>query len=150
MSIAARHLVSILLTTALVACSNKPAATSPDAPAAAGSASVAASAGVSAGSYQGVAIFPGMTELMTHDTPAEGGALHSGSYSSTAKLDDIRAFYHQELAKLSGSPDKVGDDQPSEGMYRLIGGSEGKMVTILIHPGDSGQQIVGIQVLSKN
>lgn len=118
---------------ALSACGAKQAATSGGAP----------------GSYQGVPTYPGASELMTHDTPAGPGAtLHSGNYRSNDRPEQIHAYFKEQLTRLFG--ERVSDDTQGEGIVKLMGGDENRTVTVLIHAGDSGEQVIGIQVISKN
>ena len=147
MAIAIRRLTLITLATTLVACSGKPADTAASAGAgsAPGASATAPTAG--GGDYQGVAIYPGMTTLTTHDIGAGAGAtLHSGNFRSTDPQDKIVAFYREALTKQFGA---VGDMPGGEGIVRLVAGNQkDTQVTILIRAGDSGEQIVGIQVSS--
>jgi hypothetical protein len=151
MPIAIRSLAFITLATTLVACGSKPPDGAASANASAGS-SAAATAGGSAaasGDYHGVALYPGMTVLTTNDIGAgPGGTLHSGNFRSTDAAEKIVAFYRDALTKQFGAA----GDMPGSGdggMYRIVGtNNKDTQVTVLVRAGDSGEQIVGIQVTS--
>ena len=149
MSVSTKSLIcAVLVSGTLAACGSKPA----DSPAAGAAASTAASGApvTAAGTlYHGVPIYPGMTELTAVDHSAGVGmALHSGSYRSKDKPEQVSAYYKDQLGKLFGG--EVGEQTMGEGMVRLMSGSSDRNVTILIRPGDSGETIVGIQVGSKD
>jgi hypothetical protein len=151
MPIAIRSLALITLATTLVACSSKPADTASSPGAASAPAATASGASAASGDYHGVAIYPGLVQLTTSDIPAgEGMTMHSGSFRSSDPADKILAFYRDALTKMFGA---VGDMPGSGdgGMFRIASGNEkDKMVTILVHPGESGGQIIGIQLVSKD
>jgi len=138
---------AVLLASSLAACGSKPADT---AASAAASAPAAAASGASAGgTYHGVPIYPAMTELTAVDHSAGVGmTLHSGSYRSSDKPEQVQAYYKEQLGKLFGG--EVGEQVMGEGMVRLMSGTSDRNVTVLIHTGDSGETIVGIQVASKD
>ena len=140
-----------ILTGSLAACGSKPADTSGAAPAntAAAATSGAPAGTAAAGTYNGVPIYPGMTELTAVDhSSGAGTTLHSGSYRSNDKPDQVQAYYKEQLGKLFGG--QVGEQVMGEGMVRLMAGSSDRNVTILIRAGDSGETIVGIQVGAKD
>jgi hypothetical protein len=147
MVIALRSLTLITVASTLVACSGKPADTA--ASAGAGSTPATAAPAGGGGDYNGVPIYPGMTTLTTNDIGAGAGAtLHSGNFRSTDPQDKIVAFYREALTKQFGA---AGDMPGGEGMVRLVATNNAdKQVTVLVRAGDSGEQIVGIQVTSKN
>ena len=145
-----RSLTLITMATTLVACSGKPADTAASAGAGSTPAATAGSPASGGADYQGVPIYPGMTTLTTHDIGAGVGAtLHSGNFRSTDPQEKILAFYREALTKQFGT---VGDmPGGGEGMVRIASGNNAdKQVTILVRPGDAGEQIVGIQVSSKD
>jgi hypothetical protein len=150
MAIVLRSLTLITLASTLVACGGKPADTAASAGAGSTPATAAAAPAAGGGDYQGVPIYPGMTTLTTHDIGAgAGGTMHSGNFRSTDPQDKIVAFYREALAKEFGTA----GDMPGggEGMVRIVATNNvDKQVTVLVRPGDSGEQIVGIQVTSKN
>jgi len=150
MAIDIRSLTLITLATTLVACSGKPT----DTPASAGAGSTPATAAAApasgGGNYAGVPIYPGMTTLTTNNIGAgAGGMMHSGNFRSTDPQDKIVAFYREALTKEFGAAGEMPGG--SEGMVRLVGTNKvDKQVTVLVRAGDAGEQIVGIQVTSKN
>ena len=133
----------------LAACSSKPA----DTTASAGGAPAATAGGSTSasGTYHGVALYPGMTQLTTNDIPGgPDGTLHSGNFRSTDPQEKILAFYRDALTRQFGT---VGDmpGGGDAGMVRIASGNgKDQMVTILVHPDESGGQIVGMQVASKD
>jgi len=149
MAIVVRSLTLITVASTLVACSGKPAEIAASAGAGSTPATAAAAPAGGGGDYNGVPIYPGMTTLTTNDIGAGSGAtLHSGNFRSTDPQDKIVAFYREALAKEFGA---AGDMPGGEGMVRLVATNNvDKQVTVLVRAGDSGEQIVGIQVTSKN
>jgi hypothetical protein len=141
-------LCAVLLTGTLAACGSKPADTAASGSAATG-APAAASTAAAAGTYHGVPIYPGMTELTTADHAAGPDmVLHSGNYRSSDKQEQILAFYRENLGKLFGAAPTEGS--MGEGIVGFNAGNETMHVTVLVHTGDPGEQIVGIQVGSKD
>lgn len=149
MTIAIRSLALITLATTLVACGSKQADTSASA---GGTAAATAGGSVAAsGDYHGIALYPGMTVLTTNDIGAGPDAkMHSGNFRSNDPAEKIVAFYRDALAKQFGA---AGDMPVSGegGMYRIVAtNNKNTQVTVLVRAGDSGEQIVGIQVVSAN
>jgi hypothetical protein len=151
MAIVIRSLALITLATTLVACGSKP----PDAAASAsaGSAATATAGGsvAASGDYHGIALYPGMTVLTMNDIGAGPDAkMHSGNFRSTDAAEKIVAFYRDALTKQFGAA----GDMPGSGdggMYRIVAtNNKDTQVTVLVRAGDSGEQIVGIQVVSAN
>jgi hypothetical protein len=133
---------AILLAGTLGACGSKHS----DSPAAA---AAAPTTRATSGAYHGVPIYPGMTELTAVDHSAGVGAtLHSGSYRSSDKPEQVQAYYKEQLGKLFGG--QVGEQPMGEGMVRLMAGIDDRNVVVLIRTGDSGETIVGIQVSAKD
>ena len=151
MAFAIRSLALITLATALVACSSKPADTAASPGGSGAPTAMAGGPAAASGDYHSVAIYPGLAQLTTSDALAgEGMTLHSGSFRSSDSAGKVLAFYRDALTKQFGAV----ADMPGSGdggMFRIAAGNEkDKMVTILVQPGDSGEQIVGILVVSKD
>jgi hypothetical protein len=150
MAIDIRSLTLITLASTLVACSGKPTDTAASAGAGSKPATAAAAPASGGSAYAGVPIYPGMTTLTTNDIGGgAGGTMHSGNFRSTDPQDKIVAFYREALTKEFGAAGSM--PSSGEGWVRLVGTNNvDKQVTVLIRAGDSGEQIVGIQVTSKN
>jgi hypothetical protein len=151
MNIFTRTVAFIAVATGLVACSSKPSDTAASTGAGSASGATAGAPAAVGGDFHSVLIYPGMVELTSANIPAgEGMTLHTGDFRSTDSQEKILAFYREALTKQFGAvADMPGTAQ--EGMVRIAAGNEkDKMVTIIVHPGDSGGQIVGIQVAAKD
>jgi len=151
MNIAIRSVAVITVASVLVACSSKPSDTAASTGAGSASGATAGAPSSGGGDFHSVPIYPGMDELTSANIPAgEGMTLHTGDFRSTDSQEKILAFYRDALTKqFGGVADMPGSTDGA--MVRIAAGNEkDKMVTIIVHPGDSGGQIVGIQVVSKD